>query len=504
MKINQLKAGVILSYLGMGISNLISIIYTPFMLSILGQQEYGLYQMVYSVVSYLGLLSFGFHNSYLRFYSRYRRVKEEDNIARLNGMFLLVFLAMSVAALLGGMVLVNNTSALFAAHTDPAEIRLAANLMKLMVFNLMLTFPGSLFESYVAAHEQYLFQRILNIAQSVLNPMLTLPLLLMGYHSFALIAVQTILTAAKLIVNVWFCRKKLGMRFVFNHMQPGLLKEIAGFSFFIFLNMIVDQINWNVDKFIIGKCRGTIAVAIYSVGAQLNQYFIHFSTAVSQVFLPRVNRMVAEGQKEGELTDLFTRVGRIQFLILAYVLGGFIILGKYFIRVWAGAGYEETYYVTLFLICPVMIPLIQNLGIEIQKAMNKHHFRSLLYAGMAFGNLALSIPLTMRFGAVGAAAGTCISLLLGNGLIMNIYYHKEIRLDMKYFWRQMIPLFPAFFAATTMGLGLNLWIPVNSLGRFAGMAVLYTIIYMIVQWNVGMNGKEKTYAKRLLGRRRQK
>lgn len=55
-----------MTYAGMGISNLISLIYTPLMLNILGQKEYGLYQLVFSVVSYLGLLSFGFHNAYLR------------------------------------------------------------------------------------------------------------------------------------------------------------------------------------------------------------------------------------------------------------------------------------------------------------------------------------------------------------------------------------------------------------------------------------------------------
>ena len=60
MKINQLKIGVVLSYITMFIHNIISILYTPIMLRLLGKSEYGLYQLVFSVVSYLGLLSFGF------------------------------------------------------------------------------------------------------------------------------------------------------------------------------------------------------------------------------------------------------------------------------------------------------------------------------------------------------------------------------------------------------------------------------------------------------------
>ena len=89
--INQKKAGVILSYVGQFAKILISIIYTPIMLRLLGQSEYGLYQLVYSVVSYLSLLSLGFSSSYMRFYSRYKAQKDEDGVARLNGMFLLIF-----------------------------------------------------------------------------------------------------------------------------------------------------------------------------------------------------------------------------------------------------------------------------------------------------------------------------------------------------------------------------------------------------------------------------
>lgn len=498
MKVNQLKAGVVLTYAGMGISNLISLLYTPLMLKILGQNEYGLYQMVFSVVSYLGLLSFGFQNAYLRFYAGCRKSGDRQELARLNGLFLLVFLAMAGMAFLGGAALVYKSDMLFPKKTGEAELVLAKNLMKLMVCNIMLTFPGNVFDSYVSAHEQYAFQKLLNIAQSVLNPLLALPLLLLGYHSVALVLVQTLLTAGKLGTNVLFCRKKLGMEFSFSGIQPALLKEVWGFSFYIFLNMIVDQINWNVDKFIIGKIRGTAAVAIYAVGAQLNQYFVNFSTAISSVFLTRVNRMVSEGGKEKELTSLLARVGRIQFFVLAYILGGFILLGRYFIRIWAGDGYGQAYGVTLLLICPVTIPLIQNLGIEIQRAMNRHQFRSLLYFFMAFGNLAVSIGLTERFGVMGAAAGTCAGLLLGNGLLMNLYNHRRIGLDMKYFWGQILPLLPGFAVAVGLGLGISAWLQIDTIQKFVGMGAVYTVVYAVLEWHLGMNGKEKALVRSFL------
>ena len=96
MAINQRKTGVVLSYAGELVKILVSLIYTPIMLRLLGQSEYGLYQLVYSVVSYLSLLSLGFGSSYLRFYSRYKAQKDEDGVAKLNGMFMLIFCSISI------------------------------------------------------------------------------------------------------------------------------------------------------------------------------------------------------------------------------------------------------------------------------------------------------------------------------------------------------------------------------------------------------------------------
>lgn len=116
MKVNQLKAGVILSYSSMILGYIIAIIYTPIMLRLLGQSEYGLYNLVSSVVSYLGLLSFGFGSAYVRFYSRYKVEDSEQEIAKLNGMFLIIFSIIGAIALLAGLVLVTNTERIFGAN----------------------------------------------------------------------------------------------------------------------------------------------------------------------------------------------------------------------------------------------------------------------------------------------------------------------------------------------------------------------------------------------------
>ena len=49
----------------------------------------------------------------------------------------------------------------------------------------------------------------------------------------------------------------------------------------------------------------------------------------------------------------------------------------------------------------------------------------------------------MKFGGIGCALGTAISMIVGNGFIMNWYYQAHIGLDMVYFWKRILGIVPA-------------------------------------------------------------
>ena len=174
MVINQRKAGVTLSYAGEVVKILVSLIYTPIMLRLLGQSEYGLYQLVYSVASYLSLLSLGFGSSYLRFYSRYKAQKDEDGVARLNGMFMVIFCSISVICVLCGVVMLGNIRSIFGSGLTESEYGTAKVLMGLLVINLAMTFPNSVFNCSITANEKFLFQKLLILLQHIFSPFLTL------------------------------------------------------------------------------------------------------------------------------------------------------------------------------------------------------------------------------------------------------------------------------------------------------------------------------------------
>lgn len=497
MKKNQIKWGAILSYIQMGLSVLVGLIYTPIMIRLLGHSEYGLYNTVSSIISMLSILSLGFNSSYIRYYSIYKEHNDEDSIYKLNGLFLIIFLLIGSVALCCGGFLSFHLELVFDNGLTPLELKVAQLLMMLLTVNLAASFPMSVFSNIISAHECFIFLKLISMINTVISPLITLPLLLVGYRSIAMVAVSVSLSFISYLIYIYYVLIKLKNHFIFHGFEKGIFNSLFMYTIFIAINIIIDQINWNIDKVLLGRFNGTLSVAIYSVGYSLYSYYMSFSVAVSNVFTPRIHKIVNSTkenlQKQREqLSDLFIKVGRIQFLILALIASGVIFFGKYFIvNVWAGYEYRNSYYVAMLLIIPASIALIQNLGIEIQRAQNKHQFRSIVYGGMAIVNLTMSIYLCQIYGAIGSAIGTAIALVLANGIIMNIFYHKQCNINIILFWKNIIHMSKGLIMPIVLGVYINIACDLNKRIVLFGCIILYSTVYIISMWILGMNSTEK-------------
>lgn len=502
MKYNQRKIGVVLSYITLFLSTGISIIYTPIMHSILGQSEYGLYQLVASAVSYLSLLTLGFGGAYTRFYTRYKVKNQKEEINELNGMFLTFYLVVGFIALVCGWYMSTEVSTIFQS-LSPEELHTASILMKTLTVNIAMSFPFSVFNAYVTVHEEYFFQRVLSFIKTIVNPFVTLPVLLLGYQSVGLVVVTTILNLTMEISLAIFAVKKLQIKFSLQKFDLTLFREIAVFSIFIFMNIIIEQVNYKVDDLLLGYFSGTTAVAIYSIAMQLKTYYFTFSTTIASVFIPKITEISIKDSSENELTQLFTRIGRLQFLVLSLILSGFIFFGQPFLSLWLGEEYLEAYWIFLLIGIPATVPMIQNIGITIQQAMNLHQFRSIVYLLIAVGNVMISIPLCQVYGGIGCAIGTAISLVLGNGIAMNTYYQIKIRLDMLYFWKEIFSLSKGFLLPLISGFyffHMNQYY--YSVYRLICGILLYSLLFSGSMWFFGMNTYEKGNFTRILKRLR--
>lgn len=496
---SQRKAGVIVGYANILVKNCVNLIYTPLLLHFLGQSDYGVFQMTNSTVVTLSLLSVGFTESYLRFYSQ-RKIHDSDNdIRRLNALYLTMYAAIAVLSLILGGLLITNVDLLFSQGLTGDQLALSRSLMVIMVGNIAVTFLSTPFDAYIMANEQFVFQQSRQLFTQLAVPVLAIAALFCGVGAVGVAGAQLTVNCILLVLNIRFSYAKLHMRFAFCNHERGLFKSILVFSFWILLNQIVDIVNQQVPALLLGALSGAATVAVFSIALQIRTVFFSLSVTISNVFSPLINRMVAEKDDNKELTDLMTRVGHYQLMLFCCIFGGFVVVGHFFIDIWAGKANSDAYYLAVALSLPVMIPLIQNTGIEIQRAKNRHRMRSLIYVLTAVLNIIISVLLIPTMGYWATVIGYVTSVILGPGLFMNWYYQWKIGLDMVRFWKRQIPAILLTAAIVAVCLLGTRFVPVDGIIPFIGWGIVYVAVFASSFWTLILSPDEKF---KILGRLR--
>lgn len=329
-------------------------------------------------------------------------------------------------------------------------------------------------------------------------------LLKMGYKAIAMVIVQTLFNVLTLLINLLYCRQRLHIKMYFRKFKWDFLKEVVVYSFWIFLNVIMDKFYWSTGQFVLGAISGTVAVAVFSVAIHLASMYMMFSSAISSVFLPKMTGMVVMTNNK-EISKLFIKTGRIQYAVMISILSGFVVFGKQFVILWAGVDYIEAYPMTLLFFFALLIPLIQNLGITILQARNEMKFRSLLYIAIALVALILQVLFAKLWGGLGCAIAIAGALLLGQGLIMNIYYQKKQGLDIATFWKEILKMSIIPVTVCVLSVFIVQRVELNSWSTLCVAILLFllTFIPLFVAFSLNMYERALLFGpiKRLMLRR---
>lgn len=491
---SQLKIGIILNYLNIGVGNLIPIFYTPVMLNILGQSEYGLYKLSSSTTSYLSLISMGIGAAVNRYMIKAREEDGKEAEEKILGLFTIIFQIIAIVAFVAGIILTMFLHVFYGSSLSTEELLKMRILVFLMVCNTALTFSVSPYIALVTSHERFIFNQTMNIMSTCMIPAVNIIVLIVGFASVGMAASALAVNLIIRIVYLLYVRYKLRIRSRFRGMPTYLLKEILVFSFWVFVANVVSQLYNATDTVMIGAVPslGTKAVAVYNVGGVFNSIVFSLAVGLSTLLAPRANKMVFSGTTNTELTDLCIKVGRMQAYIISLIITGFIAFGQTFLYYYAGAEYGDSYWVAILIMIPNMIPLVQSVCLSIVIAQNKHRFRSLVYLGIAIANvIGTWFLMQTPLGVIGAALVTGIALIIGQGFVMNWYYWKKVHLEIPRFWKEVgnIYIYPVILCVIT--LVISNFVSINNWGSFLIGVAIYTIVFSLINWFLIMNNYEK-------------
>jgi len=487
---------------------IISLLFTPFMIRSFSEGEYGLYQLLGGIVSTLTVMDLGLAETITKYVAKYRADNDQKGIERIVSTCMLLYAGIGLIILVIGMGFYPFLGDFLSAIPDNFMAEAKA-MWIILVVNLALMLPMNTFPAIANGFEKFTFPRTVNLAKLVLRVGVWALILITddGYlpfgKAFFLILTDTIMNVIAAVLKAWyvFCVLKVKMRR--TKIEKAFVKEVFGFSIFVFIAAIADEIFWKIDYFILGSSvpeEHFAQVEICGYSGNIVGYFRNFAGALSGAFLPRITRMVKNGAKGKELTDIMTTVGRVQFIVLGLVLVGFTVVGNDFMVQWTGNPMaSDAYIFGLIVLVPLTLALTQSAaGVSVLQATNKFSVRAIIMIVAAAGNIIVSIIFvkwfdTFNMAAIGAGIGTLLTTLGGHLIALNIYYKKSCDINVKaYFLGMFKGLLPAMLVTLVLGLGLN-FIPImdNSWMSIIIRAVIVTIIYIATMLLFGLNDYEK-------------
>ena len=500
----QRQKGALLSYAYTAATVIVGFLYVPLLLSTIGDSEYGLYQLIGSIMAYMSLMNSVFSAGITRYYCSYLVTDDEESMAGILAAGKRIYTFMSVAAVAVGSLVAFAFGQIYANALTEFQIMQSYAMIAMLVVNLVIMMQNSLSAAVVTAHERFVFQKSLQLISLIAQPAIVAVMVQFFPYAMTVPACQLLLNAILALAQRVYARQVLGMKVKTSPDMKDITRSLIVFSGGMLLALLADQLFWKTNQLILGLYFGTVVVAVYAVASQVVTIYMSLGIAFSSVFLPRVTELYLAGEVKGKLSDLLIKVGRLSLYPLMLVFTGFAVFGIDFLRLWAGDGYDQGYGIALILMAALTIDLAQTLGLTVLQAANRYHIRGIVYFALAVFNAVLVYLFAPIWGPFGCAACSSLAMLVGNGLIMNIYYSKVIGLRIGDFWKQIVRMVAPLLA---FGLLSNILVslldPACTWFALCAGVVIYTICFSAIAYLWSMNSYERnlvrSFTRKIIG-----
>lgn len=481
--VSEIKAGSLLNYVNIFLRIGIGLFLSPFILSKLGESEYGLYTIAGTIVGYIALMDFGLTASTGRFLAEYQAKKDTQGEAHFLGNITAIFSIIAFGIMSSGIVVFFFLDKLFPNFTE-SELNIYKVLYLLALANTACCFPLNAMGGILTSRSKFFIPGLARTILSLLNVAGTFLCLTMGYKSIALLSVNVVTGVSGLVFNAIYAFGYLKVRMTWNGWDWALCRRVYAFSSWVFVSYLSGVLNWGSGNFILGMTCTPADIAVFSFGMALFSYYFTFSSAIPGLFTARIVHMVTNKASKREITLLMSQVSRVLACILFLLFSGIILFGREFLELWVGDTLQErtieSWYVAVILCSGATIPLIQNVGNQVLQAMDLVKENARVQILIAATCVVLGYLGSQRFGVIAVASATACSYVIGQVLYLNWVYKSKAEIHLALYFKEVFSKLPqAILFPLLAYFLLNHFIDESAWEILFCKISFYVIVYML-------------------------
>lgn len=485
----QIRAGAIMSYVGIAVNMIAGMIYTPWIIRNIGQSGYGLFTLSSSLIS-MFMVDFGISAAVSKFLAQYIVKGENEKIGDFLGIVYKLYLILDVVILVIFSVVYLNIGTIY-ENLSADEIAIFKVIFVIIAVYNLIAFPFVTLSGILTAYEKFFQLKLCNIINKLGTVICTIIALLLGGGLFALVFINVFWNLITICIKLAIVLKETNARVNFLYWDKNGLKELFSFSVWATVISIMSRLVFNIMPSILAAVSGAKSAALFGIASTLEGYVFTFSDAINGMFLPQTVRASYSNEREKNLLGLMIQVGRINLSIVGLIVIGFGVAGIEFVRLWLGEGYVVVYVCTMLMILPDLVYCPQQIGRTTLIAENKINYQAYIYIFVCVINIIVALLLCPTLGVLGAgiAIGTTYTLRL---ILMTAVFHKVLNLNMKKFFfdchiRMLVPL----LGTTVAGTALFLTVSKRGWIMFFCKCGIVAIIYVLLMWFMAWNKSEK-------------
>lgn len=489
----QIKLGALFSYFAIAFNMLAGLIYTPWMISQIGQSNYGLYTLATSFIT-MFVVDFGMSAAVTRFISNYNAAGERKKVNDFLGVVYKLYLCIDAVIFTVLVVMYFFIDSIYTQLTAD-EMEVFRVLYVIVGLFSVISFPFTNLNGILNANEMFVELKGCDLFHKAFIIIAMVVCLLLGYDVYALVLVNAIAGLLTIAIKLILIHRRTSVRINFKYFDKSLLKELFGFSVWTTVGSLAQRLIFNITPSIIAavSATGSVGVAIFGLASTIEGYVYTFATAINGMFMPRISRIVHDGKRDEELLPLMIRIGRIQCMIIGLLVVGFIAVGRSFIvDIWDKADFAQSYLCAVLLIIPSFFYLPMQIANTTLVVENKVRLQAYVFVIMGVLNVCCSMVLSRFFGALGASLSIFIAYMVRTTL-MGIIYQRVLKLDMAYFAKRTFgALSPYLLATLVIGFLAEYLNPIaNRYLRFGVNSMLAVAVFAALMLFFGMNAYEK-------------
>ena len=491
--IQQIKYGAVLSYAGIIVYILIGLLYTPWMISVIGKDDYGLYTLVYSIVTFF-VFDFGMSAAIQRFVAKYLAEGNREKVNQCVSLVYRLYLYIDIAIFVVLVCVYFSIPYIYRELTILQIARLEVVFVMAGFFSVI-SFPFIPLNGILSAHEKFVQLKTCDLLSKTLTVIVNVACLLCGGGLYALVSTNVLVGLFVIILKFIIVRTQTNVRVQICYHDKEEMRSLLGFSGWTTVYALCQRCIFNVAPSVLGMFAGASVIAVLGISISLEAYTFIFASALNGLFLPKISRILYE---KGNILPLMIRVGRIQILTLGLVLIGFFVVGEDFIIAWLGDGYEDAYVCTLLFITPAFLLLPADIADQTLIASGNVKYRAFVFLVMAIVSVPLSIVMTKYYGLIGLAVSIFLSYMLRNVALYYVFYTK-LHIDIETFVRgSYLKMLPGLTISAASAYVLA---SILSVGGWLGVAIKAAIVvlcYIIGMGLLAMNKDEKDLINRVM------